>query len=250
MVVSTDNGNSWSVRAEFHFMSCLTVDGAGNVYAGKFDGVEKSTDGGVTWTMLPAAGLVGQSGQHRSWVTALEVDGAGNLFVGTQASEFSISDYGSGVCRSSDDGATSTNICEGLGLGGRPFIQALSVTATSYLLAGTYGEGVFRTTTTITNVEAEEIPISFRLDQNYPNSFNPTTRIRFSLASHENLRLTVYNLLGQEIALLIDEPLQAGIHEREWSGRDRSDRVLPSGVYLYRIVAGPFIAAGKMMLLK
>ena len=250
MVVSTDNGNSWSVRAEFHFMSCLTVDGAGNVYAGKFDGVEKSTDGGVTWTMLPAAGLVGQSGQHRSWVTALEVDGAGNLFVGTQASEFSISDYGSGVFRSSDDGATFTNICEGLGLGGRPFIQALSVTATSYLLAGTYGEGVFRTTTTITNVEAEEIPISFRLDQNYPNPFNPTTRIRFSLASHEIVRLTVYNLLGQEIALLIDEPLQAGIHEREWSGRDRSGRVLPSGVYLYRIVAGPFTAAGKMMLLK
>ncbi|MEK6650658.1 MAG: FlgD immunoglobulin-like domain containing protein, partial [Bacteroidota bacterium] len=72
----------------------------------------------------------------------------------------------------------------------------------------------------------------------------------FSLPSSTNVKLKIYTLLGQEVITLVDENLPAGTHERSWNGRDQSGRGLSSGVYLLRLVAGPYRAAQKMILVK
>lgn len=105
---------------------------------------------------------------------------------------------------------------------------------------------VWRFSTSTTAVEtAEEIPAEFRLDQNYPNPFNPETVIRFALPESRRVRLTVHDLLGREVAVLTDGTMPAGVHGVEWNAAS-----MPSGVYFYRIQAGEFSAARKLMLLR
>ncbi|UCD17712.1 MAG: T9SS type A sorting domain-containing protein, partial [Candidatus Zixiibacteriota bacterium] len=97
---------------------------------------------------------------------------------------------------------------------------------------------------------AELVPHGFELHQNHPNPFNPATEISFELPRTSRVTLAVYNLLGQEIATLIDRELQAGRHAVIWNGRDESGRKVSSGVYLYRIQADEFSKSKKMILLK
>ena len=94
---------------------------------------------------------------------------------------------------------------------------------------------------------------SFQLFQNFPNPFNPATTIRFSVGSGQttvHTRLRVYNILGQKIRTLVDEPRNAGSHKVIWDGKDDSGKDVASGVYLYRIEAGDFTEAKKLVLLK
>ncbi|MBM4176516.1 MAG: T9SS type A sorting domain-containing protein [Ignavibacteria bacterium] len=98
-----------------------------------------------------------------------------------------------------------------------------------------------------TGVETEIIPTQFVLHQNYPNPFNPITRIRFSLPKTENVELKVYNILGQQVAVLLNETKIAGTHEIIFNS---SDYRLASGVYIYHITAGDYKQSKKMLLLK
>ena len=95
-----------------------------------------------------------------------------------------------------------------------------------------------------------EVPETFVLGQNYPNPFNPTTTIRFALAERADVRLAVYDVAGREVALLVSDRMEAGSYEVAWEGRDGSGRALPSGLYLYRIEAGPFTETRVMALVK
>ena len=88
-------------------------------------------------------------------------------------------------------------------------------------------------------------PSEFALGQNYPNPFNPTTRISFDIAAGSRVRLTVYNALGQLVRTLADREYAPGRYSVE---ADLSE--LPSGVYLYKLQAGMFTDAKKMMLVK
>jgi len=95
------------------------------------------------------------------------------------------------------------------------------------------------------------IPTVFTLDQNYPNPFNPVTTIRFALPAEVTVSVEIYNILGQYITTLIDDVyFRAGSHEVTWDTRDAAGRIVPSGVYIYRIKAGDFIKAKKMTLMK
>jgi hypothetical protein len=86
---------------------------------------------------------------------------------------------------------------------------------------------------------------SFELAQNYPNPFNPSTEISFSLAKSEKVKLTVYNLLGKEVAVLVNGMRNAGSQSVTFDAKN-----LSSGVYFYKLEAGTSIAAKKMMLIK
>ena len=99
----------------------------------------------------------------------------------------------------------------------------------------------------LTGLEEQKIdfPISYDLAQNYPNPFNPSTTIRFVLPSKDNVQLSVYNLLGQQVAELVSAVLPAGEHSVKFNAAD-----LPSGLYIYRISAGSYSAVQKMMLIK
>jgi hypothetical protein len=93
-------------------------------------------------------------------------------------------------------------------------------------------------------------PSGYVLHPNYPNPFNPSTTIRFELPKAGRVRLSIYNLMGQEIALPVDERLTEGSHELCWNGLDARQLPVPSGVYLYRLDASPYSGTGKLLLLK
>ena len=91
----------------------------------------------------------------------------------------------------------------------------------------------------------QTIPDKFSLDPAYPNPFNPTTTIRYALPQASNVRLTVYNMLGRQIKVLVNQQQKAGMHEVTFHSNQ-----LSSGTYIYRIEAGDFIKVRKMTLLK
>jgi hypothetical protein len=93
-------------------------------------------------------------------------------------------------------------------------------------------------------------PGRFRLYPNYPNPFNPSTTIRFDLPKAGHVRLSIYNLLGQEIRVLADEKRTAGSHEVRWDGKDGRGNAVSAGVYLYRLEAAPDRTTGKLVLMK
>lgn len=86
---------------------------------------------------------------------------------------------------------------------------------------------------------------NFELQQNFPNPFNPTTQIRFSLAEQSQVTLKVYNILGKEIATLVNDVKGAGVHEVSFNGTG-----LASGVYFYTLQTGKFTQTNKMILVK
>ena len=89
------------------------------------------------------------------------------------------------------------------------------------------------------------IPTSFALEQNYPNPFNPTTVITYALPEQSFVRLTVYNVLGQEVATLVNELQNVGNKSVEFNGNN-----FPSGIYFYKVTARTFSQVKKMILLK
>ncbi len=101
-----------------------------------------------------------------------------------------------------------------------------------------------------------ELPSEFSLEQNYPNPFNPTTKIRFALPQSalgktQKVTLKVYDVLGNEIATLVNEEKQPGNYEVEFNSAGTSrDLSLPSGVYFYQLSAGNFVDVKKMVLLR
>ena len=95
-----------------------------------------------------------------------------------------------------------------------------------------------------------DVPEAFTLEPNYPNPFNPATRIAFALPEAADVRLAVYDVTGREVAVLAEGPKAAGAYAVEWAGRDGAGRVVPSGVYLYRLEAGTFTQTRRMVLLK
>jgi len=100
------------------------------------------------------------------------------------------------------------------------------------------------------------VPKTFELSQNYPNPFNPTTTIKYSLSSvgdgAETLPTTlrIYNVLGEVVRTLVDEPRSPGIYYQVWDGKDDQGKEVASGIYFYRLKAGKFSETKKMVLLK
>jgi hypothetical protein len=94
------------------------------------------------------------------------------------------------------------------------------------------------------------LPGRFQLSQNYPNPFNASTSIQFSLPSRQPIVLSVHNILGQQVAVLLERTMSPGTHKITWDGKDASGREMPSGVYLYRLSAGSFAETRKMLMLK
>lgn len=142
--------------------------------------------------------------------------------------EFSaaISDHAGGAIIAWRDGRSS----------GGDHIYAQNVTN-----AGVVGGGI------LTSVAATSVSIvtEFKLMQNYPNPFNPNTTIRYTIPKASRVTLKVYNVLGQEVATLVNEEKFAGSHEIHWNANK-----LSSGVYFYRLKAGSFTSIKKMLLLK
>ena len=103
-------------------------------------------------------------------------------------------------------------------------------------------------------VDIEENTIIFSINDfkltNFPNPFNPTTTISFSLLEDSDVELSIYNVKGQKVTTIINEHLSKGKHSIVWSGVDEQNKLVCSGIYLYKIKAGNQESAKRMLLLK
>jgi hypothetical protein len=100
-------------------------------------------------------------------------------------------------------------------------------------------------TTAVDDNNNSAVPLTYSLKQNYPNPFNPSTQIKFSIVNKERISLKVYDILGNEVATLVNEIKPAGTYSITFDAKN-----LASGVYVYQIKAGNFIKSNKMVLLK
>jgi hypothetical protein len=111
---------------------------------------------------------------------------------------------------------------------------------------------VFKITQVIVSVEEtpELTPKEFALAQNYPNPFNPETKIDFSAPVASPVRLSIYNMRGELVRVLVDENYGPGVYTAVWNGLDNDGATMPSGIYVYRIQIGDWSASKKLLLVK
>ncbi|MFA3784145.1 T9SS type A sorting domain-containing protein [Melioribacteraceae bacterium 4301-Me] len=227
---STDNGNTWwqsNNGLDNKNIWSFAVLGQ-YIFVATDNGVYRSSDNGVTWTL---------SGLQKKIVLTLDVVDS-TLFAGTYGS------LGGSVFSSTDYGGTWVDISAGLTTQN---IRTFAHT-NAYLYVGTEDAGVWRRSlsqVTSVNEDEEKIPQFFTLYQNYPNPFNPSTTIRFSLPQREHVTLKVFDILGREVAILVDGELNPGEHSVVFDASS-----LPSGVYFYRLQTGGYVQQRKMVVVK
>ena len=166
-----------------------------------------------------------------SWITASELNNKGfEVERKAEGADFTTVGFVSGK-------GTTTEITD------YSFVDNVSAGSYTYRLRQVDFDGSFAYSNEI-NVDVTTAT-SFELGQNYPNPFNPSTSISFSLAKESQVNLSVYNLLGEKVATLVNIVLAAGSHTVDFTATN-----LTSGMYLYKIEAGEFVSVKKMSLLK
>jgi photosystem II stability/assembly factor-like uncharacterized protein len=241
--VSTNNGTNWSpinngltnINIRTIAVSCSGGDTI--LFAGTFNGgVFRSTNSGRSWASSNT-GLA--STVIYSFAVVDDRKGRTNIFVGISG--------GGGVYLSANFGTSWASVDSGLATKFPPSVFALTVCGTN-LFAGT-DDGVWRRPIaemiTSVPVPCGNIPSEFVLEQNYPNPFNPSTKIQYELQKESEVKLFIYNVLGEKVAELVNTIQKAGKYEVEWNARK-----FASGVYIYQIKAGEFISSKKILLLR
>ena len=233
--LSTNSGTSWTARSTgltTTLVNALVISGT-NLFAGIWGGgVFLSTNNGTSWT-------AGSTGLTDTYVTALAVSGT-NFFVGT---------YGGGVFLSTNSGTSWNAVNTGLPAEVDAFVVAPTGSGSgASLFAGTRYLGVYRRPLSeMTSVEDAQsiLPSTSLLGQNYPNPFNPSTIIKYQLRAQSYVTLRVFDLLGREVATLVEGIETPGNKSVQWdAGR------VACGVYFYRLDAGSFTSVKKLLLLK
>lgn len=220
---STNNGNSWeNVLPLSDLYGAVYSAVNGDLYSGGNGTLFKSTNNGDNWVQENITGPVSSIIENQS----------GRIFVSV---------YGVGVFMKAGD--TWTNITHNLN---NIVITSLCFNDAGQLLAGTT-TGVYRTNASVIAVNNmnQNIPEKFILYQNYPNPFNPVTHLEFGISKPEFISLKVCDVLGNEVADLVNEKKDPGNYVVEFNGSN-----LSSGIYYYKFIAGSFRQTKKMMLLK
>jgi photosystem II stability/assembly factor-like uncharacterized protein len=236
LYLSTNYGTSWNkINNGMPTIPIYTLNVNGNnFFAGTMGGVYVSTDNGSNWT---------PSGILSSAVFSLALSG-NNIFAGTEK----------GIFLSSNSGINWVQLNDSLI---NSYVPSLAI-AGNNIFAGTdlnglcrstdngahwmqVNKGLINSTGSYTNV----LPQGFTLSQNYPNPFNPSTVISYSLPSASNVKLIIYNTLGQKIKTLESGYKTAGNYSINFNAAN-----LPSGIYFYKLEAGSFSQIKKMMLIK
>ncbi|HDR91002.1 MAG TPA: T9SS type A sorting domain-containing protein, partial [candidate division Zixibacteria bacterium] len=99
-------------------------------------------------------------------------------------------------------------------------------------------------------VAGDALPNDFALDPVFPNPFNPTCEIPFSLPEASNVNIEIFDMTGRQVARLVDSEFSAGRHSVKWHGVDETGREVPGGLYLCRMTSGSFVETRRMLLLK
>jgi hypothetical protein len=135
--------------------------------------------------------------------------------------------------------------------GSRPVFADINGDGLEDLIVGNTNGGVrYFQRNEVTAVEAEHVnPHTFKIFPNYPNPFNPSTTIQYSLPRSVNVNISIYNLLGHTIKVLENKFQHAGFHQVHWDGSDKHGRPVTSGIYICHIQAGEFSRSLKLMLI-
>jgi photosystem II stability/assembly factor-like uncharacterized protein len=224
---STNLGASWNFGA---------TTGSTNSYSVAFN------TGGIGFTGQTVALKSTDGGANYSSVT---LPGTGTCYSFNNVLDRFWYDRGSIIYWSSDNGANFASQYTGTGT-----FQAMDLTLDGNVIRGwsvtsTGGiAGYYELISGISN-NNNQVPSNYVLSQNYPNPFNPSTKISYSLPKAGNVNLVVYDILGREVAVLVNEFTTAGNHTIDFNASG-----LSSGVYLYKIQSGNFTATKKMVLVK
>jgi len=238
--LSRDTSKTWGfvsneisvIDAGFDFLDSL--NGWVAHLDGRQDKVKYTTDGGITWTTLDKP--------YMNQTTDLVIEGRdyfGRLNVTLAGLYGSIFGYEEGFPNGRIQNSYTDNWLFS--------IAVFKEGNTAHRWISGMGGIILYRNIYITDVKNEEgpSPIDFVLDQNYPNPFNNTTVIRYSLPKEGLVTLKIYNIIVEEVAVLVNDTKQAGNYQITFN----SDN-LPSGVYFYRLQAGDFVQTRKMILLK
>lgn len=253
---STDGGNSWL----FDGLKGLRVNGfapnpQGGLFAVTDRGIWKDTLVAVERTNFP-----GSFDTTHLWKSVLDTVltpmdeliamSYFSAVVGTPAGHLLAATAGSGMFHSTDLGKSWEQVNGGLASAD---IRALAVNAAGYVWCGTVTGLVYK------SAQAEptaplpgaprmipgRAPVEWVLGQNYPNPFNPRTIVPFEMPVGGRVSLTIYNAIGERVALLVDADLPAGRHAYPWDASG-----MPSGIYFYRLQSASFSRSGKLTLMK
>jgi len=224
---------SWTkVNVGSEFVWALGVTSEDVLYAGTYgNGLYQSLNGGTTWAKI-------NGGLSATYIYSITVDAGDNVYV---------SSWESGVFVSTENNGSSWMP---LGMSGAGVSSILINPTSDNLYAGTNDGKIFKkidaqVTSIEEDTEAEELPTEYRLEQNFPNPFNPTTTIRFSVPETGIYTMKVFNILGQEVTSLLNEQLNVGTHNITFNATN-----LASGVYIYRLSGNNHHFVKKMVLLK
>jgi len=241
------NGENWTIydnsnsELPHNTVNSVAVEDGGIIWIGTDDGLANFNGG--TWSNYNTS----NSDLPDNDVNTILIDQSGNKWIGTNGGGLAKFDGEGWLVYTASNSSVPGNIIVSIVIedNGNRWIGTTSGIAFYY-------HGGIVSVKDYTN-SGSQIPDRFLLSQNYPNPFNPATKIKFSVpgiaganfASSINIRLKVYDILGREIATLLDEEKPAGNYEVDFYGSK-----LSSGVYFYKLQAGDFIQTKKMMLLR
>ena len=225
---STNNGDDWIDvgNGVNGYSFSIAQNSFGDIFVGTNQGVYRSTNAGTSW-IKDVSGLT-------DGALSLAIYGGTTVLAGGYRS----------VSRSNNLGQTWAPFTAGIE---NSQINDLVFGNSGVLFASAEHLGVYRTTSSVTSIENAEFKQvkDFTLNQNFPNPFNPSTKISWQspVSSHQTLK--VFDVLGNEVATLVDEVKSAGIYEIEFDAEN-----LSSGIYFYKLQTGSLIETKKMILLR
>jgi photosystem II stability/assembly factor-like uncharacterized protein len=238
---STDFGFSWeSFYKGYPIIISMAVNPLNSnvIYAGKnpYDFIYKSIDGGASWKPIAIMG-----GQPIVSDILIDPSDTSQVYVATP---------GWGVFRTTDSGNSWIKMWEGLTSELVLQIRFLPA-ASSTLFAATNNDGIFKVEIPPAGIfepDPATIPYGCKLFQNIPNPFNPKTKINFQLKEKTFITVSVYNICGKLIKILVNEIVEQGFHEIEWNGRNMEEKPVSSGIYFVRLETDLSIQTRKMIL--
>jgi len=246
--ISTNYGDSWYQSSlDSMFITYLAVNDSGNIFAGECGGrLYRSTDNGTNWVQLSNP----WTNSYSCIATILPVN-QDYIFVGlgrwTSVNDSNL------IYRSSDNGFSWELSDAGIN---SDAINNLLLSSDNSLYATTrdglykstdFGDSWLSVAPFVTGLISNNsgIPDEYKLEQNYPNPFNPTTVISYQIPQQGFVTLKIFDVLGKEVATLVNEEKPAGVYEVSFNAVD-----LASGVYIYRMKVNDFIQSKKMVLLR
>ncbi len=195
-----------------------------------------TADAGLTWTDVEG-NLAGANGPSCRYATIVPSGGVATYLLGTSIGLFSTTSL---------NGASTVWALEGANTIGNVVVPFLDSRASDgAVIVGTHANGTYSSVGSVDVAERREVPTEFALRQNYPNPFNPTTTIRYDLPSAGFVSLKVFDILGKEIATLVNEVRSAGSYTERFDAAG-----LASGVYLYRLTTPSHSATKKLVVMK